>query len=175
VKSDLLGDDWIFKFEDVQNEFGKFMAMWLEYLKKFDDALDCYFATVYHRPPHSIEHLSLTQALEAYHSIKFESHKDRTFADKIQELVEANKTSLIGLIDDAKDFATTVLHNRNYYTHYNPQWKIDGRIVSGGKLHQLNEKLRLVFQMCVLKDIGISPDRFGRLRRQLAISIIDFA
>jgi hypothetical protein len=35
--------------------------------------------------------------------------------------------------------------------------------------------LRLLFQMCVLTDLGIPSDRFPRLRRQLASEIIDYA
>jgi hypothetical protein len=168
VKSELYGDEWVFKFDDVRTDFGKFMAMWFQYLEKFEEALDCYSATIYHRLSDSIEHLSLTQALDAYHGIKFQSHKAQDFGEKLKELVETHKASLKGLVNDTGDFVTTVLHNRNYYTHHNPKWKADGRVLSSSKLCQLNEKLRLLFQMCVLSDIGISQDRFNRLRRQLA-------
>jgi hypothetical protein len=43
-----------------------------------------------------------------------------------------------------------------------------------GKLIQLNEKLTLIFQMCVLTEMGIPAERFIRLRRQLATVIIDY-
>jgi hypothetical protein len=41
-------------------------------------------------------------------------------------------------------------------------------------LIRLNEKLELLFQMCVLADIGIPADRLPNLRRQLATEIVDF-
>jgi hypothetical protein len=174
VRSEFLAERWMFQFKDVQANFGEFMAMWLEYLKKFDEALGCYYTMIYHRLPHGVAHLCLTQALDAYHGIKYVSHEERGFADKVRELIGAHEDSLRGIVDDATDFATTVLHNRNYYTHHNPRWKQEGRIVSGSSLYRLNEKLRLIFQMCVLTDIGIPPDRFGRLRRQLATRVIDY-
>jgi Apea-like HEPN len=174
VESEFLPDRWLFQFQDVKSHFGKFIGRWLEYVKKYEESLECYFGTIYHRLPHSIEHLCLTQAFEAYHGIKFESHKERCFEDKIQELAEANKSQLKGLVDDVSEFAKTVLENRNYYTHHNPKWKENGRVVSGAKLHRLDEKLRLLFQMCVLSDMGIPSDRFNRLRRQLATHIIEY-
>jgi hypothetical protein len=170
-----ISERWMFQFKDVQQDFGKFMAKWLDYVNTFDEALGCYFTTVYHRLTHEVEHLCLTQAFEAYHGTKFASHKEHAFEDKVRELAELNKPSLRGLVDDVADFATTVVHNRNYYTHHNPKWKQDGRVVSGAKLYRLNEKLRLIFQMCVLADMGIPADRFARLRRQLASQIIEYS
>lgn len=174
VKSEFLAQRWIFKFSDVKADFGTFMSKWIAYTKTYEEALDCYFMTIYHRPPDSVEHLSLTQALEAYHGMKFSSHKKQDFEDKIRELATRFQTNLLGLVDDPADFAKTVLHNRHYYTHHNPKWKEDGRVVSDKRLFQLNEKLKLIFQMCVLADMGIPEDRFVRLRRQLATHIVDY-
>lgn len=174
VKPEILPDGWVFRFADVKASFGEFYAKWLAYLKKYDEALGCYFSTIYHRQPDSVEHLCLTQAFEAYHGIKFDSHKGQDFVDKVRDLAEAHRAHLEGLIDDPADFATTVLHNRNYYTHHNPKWLKDGRVVFGMKLYALNEKLRLLFQMCVLADNGIPAERFERLRSQLASHYVEF-
>lgn len=174
VKSEILPDRWVFRFADVKANFGEFYAARLAYLQKYDEALGCYFSTIYHRLPDSVEHLCLTQAFEAYHGIKFNSHKARLFEEKVRELAEEHRAHLAGLIDDPADFATTVLHNRNYYTHHNPKWLQDGRVVSGAKLYHLNEKLRLLFQMCVLADMGIPAERFVRLRHQLASRYVEY-
>ncbi|MGO9586377.1 MAG: hypothetical protein ACLP2Y_09295 [Limisphaerales bacterium] len=48
-----------------------------------------------------------------------------------------------------------------------------GRVVKGAKLIRLNEKLKLIFQMCVLTEMGIPAERFPRLQRQLADDIIE--
>lgn len=174
IKNHLLGDEWIFKFSDVRAVFGNFMREWLEYAEKFKEALGCYSGTVYHRLPDTMEHLSLTQALDAYHGVKFQSHKIQDFGAKLRDLIEGKKPFLNGLVDDIADFVKTVVHNRNYYTHHNPKWLEEGRVATGGKLSRINEKLCLLFQMCVLADIGIPQDRFIRLRRQLATDFIDF-
>ncbi len=41
-------------------------------------------------------------------------------------------------------------------------------------LIRLNEKVAIVFQSCVLSDIGIPPERFCRLRRQMATEIVQY-
>src|SRR5580704_1227485 len=38
----------------------------------------------------------------------------------------------------------------------------------------LNEKLKLLFQICILSDIKVPTDHFARFRRQLATHIIDY-
>lgn len=174
VEPETFPERWIFQFKDVQKDFGRFFADWLSYTEKYEEALGCYFTTIYHPLPFSVEHLCLTQAVEAYHGIKFLSHKKHDFKLKVQELAESNKQHLSGLIGNVEEFATTVVENRNHYTHHNPIWKQKGRVVAGSNLHRLNEKLRLIFQMCVLADIGIPAERFVRLRRQLATTIVDY-
>lgn len=83
--------------------------------------------------------------------------------------------SLRGLIDDIPTFAEVVLCTRNHYTHHNPKWEATGKVAKKADLFRLNEKLQLLFRMCVLTDLGIPSDRFTRLRRQLASEIIDYA
>lgn len=168
-------DLWVFRFSDVQPRFAEFFGQWLKYEKKFDEAFSNYFATVYHSLPPTLAHLCLTQALEAYHGIKFQSHEEREFERKMRELAETHKEQLVGLVDDPAEFAMTVRDNRNYYTHHNPKWRDGGRVVSGASLMRLNEKLRLICQMCVLADNGIPSNRFNRLRRQLASKIVEYA
>ena len=174
VESEFLPERWVFQFKDVSSDFGSFFKNWLDYIKKFREALGCYVSTIYHRQPDSMEHLSLTQALDAYHGAKFSSHKKGTFRNKIKELVDAQLPHLAGLVSDSDDFAKTVVDNRNYYTHHNPECRKKGRVLEKSDLLRLNEKLKLLFQMCVLSDMRIPSDRFFRLRRQLATTIIDF-
>jgi hypothetical protein len=173
VEPELSPDRWIFQFSDVEVKFGAFLSNWLNISKTHREALDCYFITVYNRLSDSVQHLSLTQALEAYHGVANASHH-RKFETKICELAEAHCLSLPRLFDDPADFALTVLHNRNYYTHHNPKWLKLGRVLKGADLFRLNEKLRILFQACMLKKLGIPAARCTRLRRQLARRIIDY-
>jgi hypothetical protein len=41
-------------------------------------------------------------------------------------------------------------------------------------LFRMNEKLTLLFQMCVLTDLKIKPQRFGLLKRRIATHVTDF-
>lgn len=168
-------DHWMFRFEDVRARFADFMLEWLDYTEKFDEALGCYSSTIYHSLTSELAHLSLTQALEAYHGVRFSSHHKQEFQAKITELGNLQAASLAGLVDDVPAFAERVLCNRNYYTHHNPKWLATGNVVKGAELIRLNEKLKLLFQMCVLTDLGIPADRFSRLRRQLATQIIEYS
>jgi hypothetical protein len=126
----------------------------------FDEALGCYFSTIYHSLTNELTHLSLTQALDAYHGQKHQSHSKQDFKVKIQELITPHTASLRGLVDDVTGFVEQVHATRNYYTHHNPKWKATGNVVEKSDLFRLNEKLRLLFQMCVLTDIKVPVDRF---------------
>src|ERR1017187_9279558 len=174
VESDLRPDKWIFRFADVQSRFSDFFSNWLKFTNDFEEALNSYSTTIYHSLPSPIAHICLTQALEAYHGVKFASHGQTNFCGKIQELAEKYKDHLKGLVDDVPEFSKIVRDNRHYYTHHNPEDLKAGRVVSGTPLFRLNEKLKLIFQMCVLTEMGIPADRFVRLRRQLATYSMDF-
>ncbi len=175
VAADWHSNEWIFKFADVRQNFSDFFSRWIKLTGDYEEALSSYCATVYHNLPREIEHICITQALEAYHGIKFASHEQRNFCSKIQQLAETYKDHLKGLLDDLSEFAKAVRDNRHYYTHHNPEELKAGRIVKGAKLIRLNEKLKLIFQMCILTEMGISAERFPRLRRQLASDIIELA
>jgi ApeA N-terminal domain 1 len=164
---------WLFRFSDVRQRFAEFFSAWLKLNQEFDEALKAYYGTVYHNLPTEIDHICITQALEAYHGTKFASHGQRDFCGKIQEITEKYKSQLSGLVVDVPEFAKTVRDNRHYYTHHNPDDLKNGRVVKGSKLIQLNENLTLIFQMCILTEMGIASDRFGRLRFQLAQKTMD--
>lgn len=165
---------WVFQLKDFGNAFSTRFTDWLDYVERYHEALGCYSSTIYHSLTHELTHLSLTQALDAYHGQKHQSHKNQDFKAKIQELATPHTTSLAGLVDDVPAFVEQVQATRNFYTHHNPKWKATGKVAEKADLYRLNEKLRLLFQMCVLTDIKIPADRFSRLRHQLATHIIDF-
>lgn len=169
-----LPDRWLFRYQDVQEDFAGFIRNWLEYREKYSEAIDCYSSTIYNSLTDVLSHLSLTQALEAYHSIRFDSHKQRDFKLKIEEICKLHESSLKGLIDDITDFSEWVWCSRNYYTHHNPVWLEKGKVAKRGDLYRLNEKLRLLFQMCVLSDLRVPKERFSFLRRQIATEVIDY-
>jgi hypothetical protein len=167
-------DRWVFRFEDFAKDFGVFMCKWLDYSKKHQEALGCYSATVYHRLTPELEHLSLMQALEAYHGVCFQSHAMRGLEVKVKELVQLHAPNLAGLVDDAEQFAKVATETRHYYTHHNPDDLEKGLVAKRAGLVKLNQMLKILFQMCVLADLGVPADRFKRLRQQLAKEIIEY-
>ena len=164
---------WVFQLKDFGDGFATRFKDWLDYVDQFDEALGCYSSTIYHSLTHQLTHLSLTQALDAYHGQKFQSHSNQDFKAKIQDLITPHTASLRGLVDDVPGFVEQVHASRNFYTHHNPKWKETGKVAEKADLYRLNEKLKLLFQMCVLTDIKIPAERFSRLRHQLATHIID--
>lgn len=171
AKPEFRPERWLFQFVDVETRFGDFWARWQAFVDTFQEPLNTYYATVYHRSPSEMENLCLAQALEAYHGIKFGKMH---FVDRISSLVTQYLPYLSGLISDATEFSKVVRDNRNYFTHHDPEIKKSGLVLSGAMLTRLNEKMCLLFQMCILSEIGIHPDRFTRLRRQLATEIIEY-
>lgn len=173
---------WAYRFPDVKSRFGQFIRDWLQFDKGHEEALGCYFTTVYHPLPSEVKNICLAQALEAFHASrftfkgrnkrKFAPHQKGTFMARIRHLVRRHWASLQDLIPSAKGFAEAVRDNRNFYTHHDP--KLAGRALSGAALIRLNEKMQLLFQMCVLTEMGIQPDRFSRLRWQLAQKIVEY-
>jgi len=166
---------WVFRYSDVEQDFGLFFSKWLDYRTQYEEALNCYSSTVYHKLPSTLKLLCLTQALDAYHGVRFNSHSQRRFKHKVEDLCELNKDSLSGLVGDIDEFATQVKDTRDYYTHHNPKDLIARNVVRGSaELIRLNEKLAILFQSCVLRDIGIPANRLSRLRRQVAGEIVEF-
>jgi hypothetical protein len=174
IEEHISDHEWIFRLSDLQHEFGHFFANWSSLLDRYEEALSSYFSTIYHALPPVLAHLSLTQALEGFHGVKFQSHKTQDFQEKIKSLTGMFTPFLGGLIPSITDFADVVRDNRNFYTHHNPKWLTANRVVRDSDLFRLNEKLKLVFQMCVLTELGIPADRFSRLRLQLADAVIDY-
>lgn len=168
-----IDEAWIFRVKDFGDGLATSFKFWLDYVERYDEALNCYSSTVYHSLTDPLTHLSLTQALDAYHGVKFQSHSNQDFKGKIQELIAPHTTSLRGLVDDVSAFVEQVHATRNFYTHHNPKWKETGKVAEKVDLYRLNEKLRLLFQMCVLTDLQIPADRFLGLRRQIATHIIN--
>ena len=166
---------WIFRYSDVATNFGTFFAKWLNYRLQYDEPLDCYTTTVYHPLPTPVEHLCLTQALDAYHGVRHASHARRDFKAKVEELCEQHQDALSWLVSDTSSFATQVRDTRDYHTHHNPKDLATRDVVLGTtSLRRLNEKLAVLFQSCVLQDMGIPEERLRRLHRQMASDIVEY-
>jgi hypothetical protein len=165
---------WVFRFADFADSIQKVLSYWLEYQAKYEEALGCYTTTIYSNLTSPVKNLCLTQALDAYHGVRFGSHSKRGLKKKLEELCSLSKTALAGLVDDIPSFAEQARDTRDYFTHHNPE-DLKRNVVTGAtELIRLNEKLKILFQSLVLMDIGVSEDRLIRLRRQIATEIVEY-
>lgn len=123
------------------------------------------------RPEEKYIGTHLAQALEAFHATKYGK---ASFAERVTALTTPHLANLTGLEQNAGSFGEEVRDNRNYYTHHDPTIQARGRVLSGSQLLRLNEKIRLVFQMCILSEMGIPEERFAILRRQIATWMVDY-
>ncbi len=165
---------WVFRYPQVSNEFGAFFNRWLNLHNKYDEAIGCYNTTVYHSLPETVRHLCLTQALDAYHGICFNSHHNRDFKFKLAELIEHRKAVLEGLECLQDDFPDRVTKTRNYYTHHNPKYLEGGQVAKGVELIRMDEQLKILFQACVINNIGLPDECCKPLRCQIAKEIIEY-
>jgi len=164
---------WAFRYQDMSARFAECFDYWLIYNEKYGEVLDCYMTTVYHKLPATVVFLCLTQALDAYHGIRFESHKDQNFKKKIEDILNANDCVIRGLVDDKALYANQVFVTRNYYTHHNPKWLSTGNVAKGSKLMRMNEVIRILIQSCVICDMGLPIEQsVAVLRSRIASEII---
>jgi hypothetical protein len=61
------------------------------FIEVFKEAIDCYSATIYHSLTSEMNHIYLTQALEAYHGIKLHRMNNGIFVVKFRSLLRPTK------------------------------------------------------------------------------------
>ncbi len=165
---------WVFRYPQLSNNFGLTFKRWVEFQNKYQEAMDCYISTVYHRLPESVCHLCLTQALDAYHGVRYDSHDKHNFKPKIAELIEKHKHALGNLDCSKDDFPERVWITRNYYTHHNPKWLQTGKVAQGMDLIRMDEQLRILFQTCLILEMELPIECCNALRCQIAKKIIEY-
>jgi hypothetical protein len=166
--------EYLFTFSDIEKDFSGFIQRWVGYEERFANALGCYFTTVYHEQTDPEEFLSLTRALDAYWGIKNGLRDDNDFPKKIRELITSHHTQFASRVPDIARFVEAVKATRHYHTHYGAKWEASGKVVTGTDLTHLNVDLKILFQICVLSDIGIPADRFVRLQRQRPVRVLEY-
>lgn len=78
--------------------------------------------------------------------------------DRLDELLNefANWEFIQIMIPELKLFVTEVRNTRNYYTHFNP--KISKKALSGNKLIQLTDKVKILVIALLLKELDFKMD-----------------
>jgi len=92
---------------------------------------------------------------------------------RLKEIFEEYKENLKEFIENTNAFVNGVVDTRNYLTHYeeDPTKHVD----SGDALYELTKKLRILLEICLLRELGFSSDEiknmFKRNRRYRTESI----
>ncbi len=167
-------DLWTFRYECIRGRFSEIFEKLLRAADELGEAINCYSTTVYHRLPTAVECLCLVQALEAFDGVCNGTFKKRNLNAKIERLVTLHSSALNDLIADAATFGGQVQEARHYYTHHNPEDLNRGMVSKGVDLIRMNERLKILFQTCMLSRLGIPEPNFGRLRRQIASRIVEY-
>ncbi len=139
--------------------------------------------------------LSMAQALETFHSRTSKDEKVVNTEDtaRVQEVISACPDEHVKWLSKILDYARkptlrerlkymlypfrshfgssksrdrfieNVAATRNYLTHYNPE--LEGRAVGGTELFRLGLKLQALFQLHVLKLLGIEMERIEEIIR----------
>jgi len=62
---------------------------------------------------------------------------------------------------ERKSFINRVVATRNYYTHFDQS--LEHQAVRGGELHLITERLKLLIEVCLLRDLGFEAERIRDL------------
>lgn len=85
---------------------------------------------------------------------KLQYSNEVTLRRGLKELIEECYAFLGQLLDEAS--VQKVIDTRNYLTHYAPHR--EGRAAEELELHHLTEKLRILLEICLLRELGFADD-----------------
>jgi hypothetical protein len=77
-----------------------------------------------------------------------------TFRTRLKELFHGLADTVPSVIGDPDKFAGQVADTRNYLTHYDPELK--NRAASGTELSKITERLKIVLQICLIRELGLN-------------------
>jgi hypothetical protein len=150
----------LFKFDDVEGKFDLFLKNWYSKRISLKTVYELYFGLTYN--PHMYVNdrfLNMCRAVEAYHKAVIYS-KRRDLKKRLSEIVDLYWSIASTFIPDKSTFLSKVVHTRNHLTH---SGKAKKNAVSGNALFFAAEQLRLLVEMCLLKEAGFTVDEIQEL------------
>lgn len=169
--------NWYLKFDTLEplyqlyfgSNFGRFVYLNLKFLCLVQ-ALEAYHRRVIANSEISQEeHLKrITNILSSAPS----EHKEwlqnelryanePSLRSRLKDLYAIFSSTVDNLMPEKKDLIQKVVDIRNYMTHYDLNLK--DRYVSGRELFIIIEKLRILVEMCLLKEIGFDPKEINNM------------
>lgn len=157
----ILPPKMLFIFDEIAAKSDTFLKNWYSKRVSLKNAYELFFALI--NNPHMYaddRFLSMSRALESYHKEVIYS-KDRNLRVRLTEILNIFWSIANTFIQDKGAFLNTVMDTRNYLTHYDVKPKKN--VVYGNALFFTAEQLRLLVEMCLLKEIGFTLDEIERL------------
>jgi hypothetical protein len=183
--------DVLFWLKDIKNEFETCLKNWLNEANLLEPVYYLYFISLSSDFVLENKFLFFMQAIEAYHRRKFnkkewtdEENKEliikilnvvpRGKREKISQIFRtANELTLANrLIDILKiysnvvpeqgpGFVKKVVGERHYLTHYDIN--LQNKKISGEEFWTITIKLRMLMEICLLKELGLSSNKINEL------------
>lgn len=95
---------------------------------------------------------------------KLARSNEKTLRDRIKELVSSFDSAVEPILGgDLGAFAATATDNRNYFTHYSPQYLKEGKVLEGLELFHLTRRLLFLVRACILREMGRDNATIGHL------------
>jgi len=165
----------LLSMKDVDEHLDDYFSNWVDNYPKLASAYLQYFFPCYYfgTPDVAIQFIFLAQALESLHR---EGSIDTTIcrhrpklAKRIREirswLASKHASLLEVLVEDWNEFANKVKNTRNLLTH-DPLAEREAVIKSPLDRWLYIQKMRLLLEICFLKEMGVPPDKIDELMRR---------
>ena len=75
---------------------------------------------------------------------------------RLRELLDSQSAGISEFIGDRKSFIDKVVTTRNYLVHYDPG--LEAKVAKGKELHDITRRLKLIVEVCLLKELGFSSN-----------------
>ena len=97
---------------------------------------------------------------------KLKYSNEPSLRKRIKEIYDMLKNIgyVTDLIPKKKDFVDDVVNTRNYFVHYDQSLK--NKALKGTKLYRLIQKLKVLVEICLLKEIGFLDTKIDNIYRQ---------
>lgn len=146
---------------EIDECWSQVLSKWFTSQTTLAAPLNLYFAAIFAADLFDEQKiLFLAQALEGYHRCKFKNQ--RSFLERLSELANAVSSILSHFINDQPTFLETVRDTRDELTHPGLS-KVDLARIN---THAMWRQLKAMFEICVLRDLGIAPEVVTRIARE---------
>jgi len=80
---------------------------------------------------------------------------------RLRDILKSCPQALNKVIKNKKSFISKAIITRNYWTHFDPE--LEDQAAKNGELFKLTSRLRILLQLCLLKELGFSSDSLESL------------